>query len=90
MSWLSHTWRDITGETARRDTERARRRQRLHELAVGPVALGDTLDAGAMDSRGGESADERRRRLRRLATIMENGGDMYGDLTLGKRGLLSR
>ena len=89
MSWLTDIVRKIaTGETkGERNTRYAAEAQLRAMQAIGPSPSGDALEAGVMG--GGETPEQRRRRLARLANLQRY-GDAYGQLQLGNTSLLGQ
>jgi len=92
MSFLTKTTVLGLGGSDKKARKRAERRadaEWYRQQAIGPTPLGGEVDAGLVTSAVTETPEERKRRLRRMATIMDQGGE-YGELTLSRPGLLSR
>lgn len=89
MSWFADVIRKVTtGQTkAEKRAEEEAKRRAAELRAIGPSPQGTSLE---LESGATETPEQRRRRLARLASIINQGGDPYGELTLGKKGLLAR
>jgi hypothetical protein len=89
MSWLTEAVASITkGQSnEQRRQKRAYEDELAAQRAIGPVPkAGDlNLETGG----AGETDEQRKKRMRRAALMMQNGGDPYGELTLSNKGLLS-
>lgn len=87
MSWLSDLTKTVTGgeTSAQKRQRRAQEAEMARLAAIGPSAQLEEIGLESLN----ESDDEKRRRMR-LAQILQQGGDPYGKLTLGKAGLVGR
>jgi hypothetical protein len=88
MSWLSEAVRSVAhGESkAERRARRATELEKAKLRAIGPASTGQTVELQTQART--ESPEERRRRLARVAGIMEDGGSVFDELRLGGRGRL--
>ena len=88
MSWVSEAVRSIAyGESkAERRARRATEAEKKRLAAIGPASTGQSLELQTQART--ESPEERRRRLARLAGIVQDGGSVFDELRLGGRGRL--
>ena len=88
MSWLSESVRSVVhGESkAERRARRAKEAEEAKLKAIGPVPKGDSLESQIASRE--ETPEERRKRLARLAGVVQSGGSVFDKLKLGSCGKL--